>query len=269
MLEQRAGRGVPARCRRASGRDRRAARARRVARSSRRRQRLHARRDGGRRAARAASVTTPSSARPAATASWIRAHDSRTRPPKTGSVDAADHASRSPPGRAAPPGHRSGGGRRRRRRARTPRGPRRSIGCMRPRLRHAGRKPYRRTAPGGLPACTGVEQRHVATHVLLTRRRRVDDAARAAGPAATGRDSDIEAHVDDVAVAHHVVASLEPLLAALTHHRIGTGVEQLLGIGDLGADETARDVGVDARGRVERGLALAQSSMRGPRCPRR
>src|ERR1700726_2838530 len=70
--------------------------------------------------------------------------------------------------------------------------------------------------------------------------------------------SDIESHVDDVAVAHHVVAALQPLLAAFAQHRVGTRVEQLLGAGHLGADETARDVGVDARRGVEGGLALAE-----------
>ena len=64
--------------------------------------------------------------------------------------------------------------------------------------------------------------------------------------------------MDDVAVAHHIVAALEPLFAALAQHRVRPRVEQLLGSGHLGADETARDVGVDARRGVERGLALAK-----------
>ena len=116
-----------------------------------------------------------------------------------------------------------------------------------------------------------VEQRQVATHVLLARRGRVDDQLEPVavhrraitGPA---RASDIESHVDDVAVAHHVVASLEPLLAALAQHRVRARVEQLLGVGHLGADESARDVGVDARRGVERGLALRAGSRRAPRC---
>src|ERR1039457_2969684 len=70
--------------------------------------------------------------------------------------------------------------------------------------------------------------------------------------------SDIETHVDDIAVAHDVLATLEALLAALTQDRIGTGVQQFLGAGYLGADEPARDVSVNARRSVERGLAVAK-----------
>ena len=60
------------------------------------------------------------------------------------------------------------------------------------------------------------------------RRGRVDDQLE------TMRDrddqaSDIESHVDDVAVTHDVVATLEPLLASLAQHRVRTRVEQLLG----------------------------------------
>ena len=83
---------------------------------------------------------------------------------------------------------------------------------------------------------------------------------------ATMTRSDIEANVDDVAVAHHVVASFEPLLAALAKHGVRPGIEQLLGIGDLGTDEPARDVGVDARRGVQRGLARRAGSRRAPRC---
>src|ERR1035438_642821 len=74
----------------------------------------------------------------------------------------------------------------------------------------------------------------------------------------TPAPSDIESHIDNVAVAHDVVATFEPLFATLTQHRIRAGVEQLLGVSHLGSDETARDVGVNARRSVERGLALAE-----------
>ena len=39
-------------------------------------------------------------------------------------------------------------------------------------------------------------------------------------PDALTTTSDIEPHVDDVAITHHIVTTLEPLLPALTQHRV-------------------------------------------------
>src|ERR1700685_4564748 len=64
--------------------------------------------------------------------------------------------------------------------------------------------------------------------------------------------------MDDIPVPHHVVPSLQPLLSPLTPHGVRSGVEQLLGVAHLSANETARDIRVDARSGVERGLALAK-----------
>ena len=68
----------------------------------------------------------------------------------------------------------------------------------------------------------------------------------------------LEPHVDDIPVPHHVVPSLEPLLPPLTQYDIRSGVEQLLRVAHLSANEAARDIRVDARSGVERGLALAK-----------
>ena len=73
---------------------------------------------------------------------------------------------------------------------------------------------------------------------------RVVRAGRAAG------GSRREADRDHVAVAHRVVAALDPQHAALARAGVAAGVEQLLPADDLGAHEAALDVGVDLAGGV-------------------
>src|ERR1700680_1232574 len=127
---------------------------------------------------------------------------------------------------------------------------------MRPRLGNAGRKPYRRTAPG-------ISPRAQASSSARSRSILVSPGAGASMISASASMaliavSDIESNVNDIAVAHHVIATLEPLLAALPQAGVRPGSEQFLGVGHLGADESAGEIGVDAGGRVQRGLALAQ-----------
>ena len=74
---------------------------------------------------------------------------------------------------------------------------------------------------------------------------------------------DVEADVQDVAVLDHVGLAFEPLRAAPRRLGVRAGVEQVAPRDRLGADEAARDVGVDRRGGVERRLAAPQRP--GPR----
>src|SRR6202030_1991714 len=71
-------------------------------------------------------------------------------------------------------------------------------------------------------------------------------------------ESDLEADVDHVAVAHHVVAAFESELAGLFDLHVGPVDRKILVADNFGADEPARDIGVDHAGGVERRLASAQ-----------
>ena len=66
---------------------------------------------------------------------------------------------------------------------------------------------------------------------------------------------DVEADVQHVAVGDDVGLALEPLCAAPRSLGVRAGIEQVLRRDHLAADEAARDVGVDRRRRLERGLA--------------
>src|SRR5450755_90196 len=81
-------------------------------------------------------------------------------------------------------------------------------------------------------------------------------AIRAVATVATA--SDVESNVDDIAVTHHVIPAFESLLPPFAQHVVRARVEQLLGVGHLGADEAASNVRMDARGGVERGLPLTE-----------
>ena len=56
--------------------------------------------------------------------------------------------------------------------------------------------------------------------------------------------------------------ALEPLEAAAGDLGVRARLDELLPVDHLAADEAARDVGVDRRGRVERGLAVAGAARR-------
>src|SRR5262245_13622531 len=71
----------------------------------------------------------------------------------------------------------------------------------------------------------------------------------------------VEPDLEAVAVLHHVVASLEPQLAALARLRLAARIEQLIAADDFGPDEALREVGVDLARGVHGALAVAQ----GPR----
>src|SRR5579872_233056 len=93
-------------------------------------------------------------------------------------------------------------------------------------------------------------------------------AAAAAGAAAAelnareggapSRDLDVEADVQHVAVLDDVGLPLEPLPARTCGLGVAAGGHEVVPADHLAADEPARDVGVDRRGRVERGAAAAQ-----------
>ena len=89
-----------------------------------------------------------------------------------------------------------------------------------PEAQARGREPVETHGARDLAASASIEQRQVATHVLLARRGSVDEQLETPIADALTATSDIEAHVDDVAIAHHVVATLEPLLPALAQHRV-------------------------------------------------
>src|ERR1700691_1098925 len=63
---------------------------------------------------------------------------------------------------------------------------------------------------------------------------------------------------DDVAVAHHVVATLEAQRPAVARAAVAAGIEQLLPADDFGADEALLDVGVDLTAGVPGGETVAQ-----------
>src|SRR6266480_5314866 len=69
---------------------------------------------------------------------------------------------------------------------------------------------------------------------------------------------DVEADVQHVAVLDHVVLPLEALLAPPHHLRSRTRLDEVVPADHLAADEPARDIGVDRRRGVERGLPAAQ-----------
>src|SRR3954453_3279492 len=72
------------------------------------------------------------------------------------------------------------------------------------------------------------------------------------------RELDVEADVQHVPVLDQVVLPLEALLAPI--HDLGprAGLHEVIPADHLAADEPACDVGVDGRGRIERGLPSAQ-----------
>ena len=70
--------------------------------------------------------------------------------------------------------------------------------------------------------------------------------------------SDVEADVEDVAVGDDVGLALESLQAAPGRLGVRAGLQQVVRRDHLAADEPARDVGVDRRRRVERGLSVAE-----------
>src|SRR6478735_4191074 len=80
----------------------------------------------------------------------------------------------------------------------------------------------------------------------------------AAPPSSLRADLDVEADVEHVAVGDDVGLSLEALRPALRRLGVRAGVEEIPGRDHLAADEPARDVRVDRRCRVERGLAVAE-----------
>src|SRR5205809_559468 len=70
--------------------------------------------------------------------------------------------------------------------------------------------------------------------------------------------SNVEADVQDVAVAHDVGLPLEPLLPLAGDLRVRAQFDQVAPVDDFAPDEAAGDVGVDRAGGIERGLAVAQ-----------
>src|SRR5881396_1871 len=64
---------------------------------------------------------------------------------------------------------------------------------------------------------------------------------------------DVEADVEDVSVGDDVVLPLQPLLAAAGGLGATPRLDQVAPRNHLAADESARDVGVDRRRRIERG----------------
>src|SRR5438132_2787708 len=81
----------------------------------------------------------------------------------------------------------------------------------------------------------------------------------AAGPSrCSERTSDVEAKVDDVAIANNVVATLQPLLSLLAHRLVRAGIEQLGNVDHLGADESGGEVGVDRRCCIQRRAPFTQ-----------
>src|SRR5687767_15777773 len=75
--------------------------------------------------------------------------------------------------------------------------------------------------------------------------------------AASNFISHVEAEVDDVAVAHHVVLAFQPQLARLLRAQLALAGDEIVERGDLGADEAALEVGMDDAGRLGRGGAGA------------
>src|SRR3954464_7514467 len=69
---------------------------------------------------------------------------------------------------------------------------------------------------------------------------------------------EVEADGEHVAVLHLVGLSFEPLQAAACHLRIAAELDQVVPPHHLAADEASRDVRVDRRGGLQRGLTAAQ-----------
>src|ERR1700680_829605 len=86
-------------------------------------------------------------------------------------------------------------------------------------------------------------------------------SAPGAGSSRISRTSDVEPEVHHVAVVHHVVAPLEPLLAQLAYQHDRAGGQQVLDVHDLGADESPGEVRMDGSCSIKSGTPLAE-------CPR-
>src|SRR6476659_5286080 len=69
---------------------------------------------------------------------------------------------------------------------------------------------------------------------------------------------DVEADVQHVAVLDDVVLALQPLPAALDYLGTRAGFDEIAPADHLATDEPARDVGVDRRRGIERGLPSAK-----------
>src|SRR5258706_1140868 len=69
--------------------------------------------------------------------------------------------------------------------------------------------------------------------------------------------SDVEAEVDHVAIAHHVVLALEAQFACLLGALLAAVRDEVVVAGDLGADEAALEIGVDHPPALRRGRAGA------------
>src|SRR6266545_3614634 len=70
--------------------------------------------------------------------------------------------------------------------------------------------------------------------------------------------SDVEADVEDVSVLDDVGLALEPLLARARRIGVRAGRDEVVPADHLAADEPARDVGMDRRGRVQRRAAATE-----------
>src|SRR6266545_607958 len=66
-----------------------------------------------------------------------------------------------------------------------------------------------------------------------------------------------EADVEDVAVLHDVLLALEPQLPLVSRPRLAAERDEVVVVDDLGADEAALEVGVDAARRARSAVAPA------------
>src|ERR687887_804824 len=72
------------------------------------------------------------------------------------------------------------------------------------------------------------------------------------------RALDVEAHREHVPVLHLVGLALESLQPAPRRFGVALALDEVVPAHDLAADEAARDVGVDRRRGLKRGLATPQ-----------